>query len=35
MPEPLQQSLGRYTIHAELGRGGFATVYCVDMTDRG
>ncbi len=22
-----QQSLGRYTLHAELGKGGFATVY--------
>jgi alpha-glucoside transport system substrate-binding protein len=27
MPENSQQSLGRYTIHAELGKGGFATVY--------
>jgi eukaryotic-like serine/threonine-protein kinase len=25
--EPSLQSLGRYTIHAELGKGGFATVY--------
>jgi hypothetical protein len=27
MPAGSQQSLGRYTIHTELGRGGFATVY--------
>jgi hypothetical protein len=27
MPDNSLQSLGRYTIHAELGRGGFATVY--------
>ena len=27
MSEPSLQSLGRYTIHAELGKGGFATVY--------
>jgi hypothetical protein len=27
MPENSPQSLGRYTIHAELGKGGFATVY--------
>jgi hypothetical protein len=27
MNEPTLQTLGRYTIHAELGRGGFATVY--------
>ena len=27
MTEPLMPSLGRYTIHTELGRGGFATVY--------
>jgi serine/threonine-protein kinase len=27
MPEISLQTLGRYTIHAELGRGGFATVY--------
>src|SRR5512135_1661502 len=27
MPEQILQTLGRYTIHAELGRGGFATVY--------
>jgi putative multiple sugar transport system substrate-binding protein len=27
MTEPSMLTLGRYTIHAELGRGGFATVY--------
>jgi hypothetical protein len=27
MNEPSPQTLGRYTIHAELGKGGFATVY--------
>ncbi len=27
MTEPSLQTLGRYTLHAELGRGGFATVY--------
>src|SRR5512139_3000407 len=27
MNEPSRQTLGRYTIHAELGKGGFATVY--------
>ena len=27
MTEPLMPSLGRYTIHTELGRGGFTTVY--------
>ena len=34
MSENSPQTLGRYTIHAELGRGGFATVYSADMTDR-
>jgi arabinogalactan oligomer/maltooligosaccharide transport system substrate-binding protein len=33
MPEHSPQSLGRYTIHAELGKGGFATVYrAIDTT---
>ena len=27
MPESSLQSLGRYIVHAELGHGGFATVY--------
>jgi serine/threonine protein kinase len=27
MTEPTVQTLGRYAIRAELGRGGFATVY--------
>ncbi len=32
MNEPLLQTLSRYTIHAELGKGGFATVYrATDM----
>jgi hypothetical protein len=27
MTEPIIQTLGRYTLHAELGKDGFATVY--------
>ncbi len=27
MTESTLQTLGRYTLHAELGKGGFATVY--------
>jgi serine/threonine protein kinase len=32
MTESIFHTLGRYTIHAELGKGGFATVYRAAAT---
>jgi hypothetical protein len=32
MADPPLQTLGHYTLHAELGKGGFATVYRTSDT---